>query len=184
MVTQTLEYDYSNLSDTQVRQNIAILTVLSEQAKTALDAVKMEAVRRDMGKTEPEHITINGEDAGAFTYSKPTEPSYYVADPAAFAQYLARSGFENMPEETLMPASEALAKSFITARVNDELVDTVTGVIMKDAGELPDGVKQRAGRGETVTFRRNKAVTEHLFELLTPMQVIEQITAGNSEGEE
>lgn len=180
-MTTTDLFDYSGVQDHQLRQTIAVLTILAEQAKKALDEAKKEAVNRDMGKAEPETITINGQEAGTISYSKGTESSYYVADPIAFAHYLAEYGFDQMVETIDYPREEALAKSFVKARVEDQVVDLDTGEIVKERYALPAGVKERVGRGESVTFRRNKSVTEHLFEHLTPIQVVHAITPSGEE---
>ncbi|MFC0264899.1 hypothetical protein [Alloscardovia macacae] len=175
------EFDYSHIPDDQLRRSIALLTVLQENAKTAIDAAKAEAVRREIGLDQAEDVHFNGQSAGTLSYSKATEGSYYVDDPIAYAYYLQRMGYEVMTEELPYPKCEAWEKSFLKARVFEDLFDTQTGLIVKASGQMPDGVKKRAGRGETVVFKKNKSVTAHLFEIATPDDVVKLISGTENE---
>lgn len=165
------DYDYSNTNDSDLRKQIAILTLIQERAKNAIDSAKSEAMRRGIGEKEAEETTLNGAVLGTINRTKDGEGSYMVTDPLAYAQALAHSDYANMVEEVLYPKPEAMTKSFVKARAMEELYDIQTGVLVKNAGIPVDGTTLKPGKAGSIQFRRNKSVTEHIFEQLAPSDV-------------
>lgn len=175
MATMVDEFDYSNTTDSELRSAIAVLTLLSERAKKAVDSAKSEAMRRDIATREEESVTVNGIDLGTLRMVKGSVGSLKVSDPLAYAQALANSGYESMTEQVLYPREEAFAKSFLEARVKEELFDTATGELVKTSGELIDGVTRTAGRAESLTYKKNYSTVKTLFENLPAGDVVKLI---------
>ena len=123
------EIDLSDRSDDQLRQLVAVGTVISTRAN---DIVK-EAKKSLMDRIEPgEHpqAVFGGVSLGELTRTKGgNEGKYKVADPVAFGAWLKKNGLDDYYEPMSVATADACDAGWLR------------NLIEKDfEGELPDGV--------------------------------------------
>lgn len=147
------EIDLSDRSDDQLRQLVAVGTVISTRAN---DIVK-EAKKSLMDRIEPgEHpqAVFGGVSLGELTRTKGgNEGKYKVADPVAFGAWLKKNGLDDYYEPMPVATADACDAGWLR------------NLIEKDfEGELPDGVTYSAPAAPQVKFSLDVEQARRLFD--------------------
>lgn len=150
------EFDFSNLTDEQLRAQLAAVAILAKRADAALKALKSEYLRHHDAGQDAENARFDGVDAASISVTRDGEGCWIVDDPIGYADWLAAHeamcGTVPAVIEVSYPLPAAMGGNYL-----DRL-------IAKHGGEVPDGVKWKAGRSGGVTVRLAPGMETHAFD--------------------
>lgn len=172
-MTNTPEYDFSDLRPDELNSTIAGLTALNKRSAEALKAAK-EEWRRSHDGGDKEYATFAGLDAGEISLSKGTEGHYVVVDERAYGAMLHDSRFlipggNDAAEAVWMPRPEAKSEAYLKNMIADH------------DGELPPGVEFKPGRAQTVTLRTTRGFVDKAFTSEIAPKMFQMLTSTKEE---
>lgn len=109
-------------------------------------------------------MIFNRNIIGTVSATAGSRPYYKVSDLVEYGAWLYRNGYENMVVDQPVTEPEALTKPFIEALAKKDIADPETGEIISSAGEPVPGTTMVSGRGETITFKKDKKAIAGLFD--------------------
>ena len=156
MAENHYEFDFSNLSADQLNAQLAAVTILAKRADAALKALKAEYLRHHDAGQDAENARFDGVDAASISVTRDGEGRWTVDDPIGYADWLA--AHEAMCGTT--PAVVEVSYPLPAAMGHDYIDRLVAG----HGGEVPTGVKWRAGRAGGVTVRLAPGMETRAFD--------------------
>lgn len=145
--------DLSDRPDDQLRQLVAVGTVIAARA----NAIVKEAKANLMDRIEPgEHprAVFGGVSLGELTRTKGGDGGRYrVSDPVAFGGWLKANGFADYFEELPVATRDAADPGWLRNLIEKDM-----------EGEIPDGVAYSAPAAPQVKFSLDVEQAERLFD--------------------
>lgn len=172
-MSDNIDYDYSGLSEDQLRGTLAGLQILKTRIDRAIGAAKTEYLRTHDATMDAEKALFDGLEAATLTVTRDSAGKWTVKDPEAYAAWLA----EHLPEHNGVPTTMPVVMP--TPAVSTH--QTLERIVALNEGTIPDGVAWANGRAGGVTITLGKDVKDHAFDAKPLAMVARRLIAGVGE---
>ncbi len=172
-MSDDLNYDYSDLSEDQLRGMLAGLQILKNRIDRAIGAAKTEYLRTHDATMDAEKALFDGLEAATLTVTRDSAGKWTVKDPEAYAMWLA----EHLPEHNGVPTTMPVAMPTPAVSTSGAL----ERIVKHNGGAIPDGVAWSNGKAGGVTITLGKGVKDHVFDAKPLALIARRLIAGSDQ---
>jgi hypothetical protein len=174
--TKADEFDFSDLSEDQLRAAMAGMQILSKRIDGAFKAAKAEYLRTHDADSESEDAVFDGAPSATISVSKDGEGRYEVSDPLAFGDFLVEHHITVGGRPSVItvnyPVPEVTSPAWLSKS------------IAAHDGAIPDGVAWKPGRRGGVTVKLAGGAESRPFALESFGRVMQRLLPGAPKGTE